>query len=139
LVEGGQGSGECRAGLVVQAFKPGLKGLGARRADLRELRAAGVGDLDAHGAGIGGVARLTHQAFTFQPPHEHGHRGLRDELGRGEVRDPLRAVVAQAAQREQRAEAAPAMGGGAQQLRDARDAAVELGGEVRRKIDSSTI
>jgi hypothetical protein len=139
LVESGDGGGERGARVVVEAVEACLQDLRARGAHLVERLAAGLGDLDPDGAGVGGVARLAHEPFLLEPAHEHGHGRLRDKLGCGQVRDPLRPVVVEPAQREQRAEAAPAVGAGAQQLRDPRDAAVQLGGEIRGNIDRATI
>ncbi|HET6551360.1 MAG TPA: hypothetical protein VFG79_23030, partial [Solirubrobacter sp.] len=64
---------------------------------------------------------------------------LRDALGDGELGDPLRPLGVEAAQHEQRAEAAPPMRLCAQEVRRERQAAVELVGKIGRNFDSDTI
>ncbi len=101
-----------------------------------ELLTAGVGDLDVHGAGVHDVARLAHEPVLLEPVHQDRHRRLGDQLGRGEVGHPQRPFGAQPAQRQQRADAAAARGVCTQELRDERDTALELSGEI---FDSQTI
>ena len=109
---------------------------GAVGADRAQLLAAGVGELDEHGAGVGGVAGLAHEAVLREPGHERGHRRLGHELGGGQVGDPHRPVVVEPAQGQQCAHAAAAMGLGTQDVRDERDAALQLGRQI---FDSHTI
>jgi hypothetical protein len=136
LVECGQGGGERGTRLVVQAVEPRLQHGRPAGAHLGELGAADFGDLDEHGSRVLRVTRLAHEAVLLEPVDEHGHRRLGDELGGGEVGHALRAIGVQAPQGEQSADAAAAGRMGAQELRDERDAALELSGEI---FDSSTI
>ena len=110
--------------------------LGASGPHGGELVTAGVGQLDPDRARVGGVGGLADQAVGLEPADQAGHRRLGDALGRGQLGDPLRAVGRQPGQHQQRADAAAAVGLRPQQLREVRQAALELYGEI---FDSQTI
>ena len=126
----GEGGDQRCTGVVVEAIDAALQGGGAVRADGGELRAPGVRDGDEHGARVGGVARLAHQAVLGQPRDDRRHRGLGHQLGGGQLGHPHRAHVVETAQDEQGADAAAAVGLCPQNLRDERDAALELCREI---------
>ena len=130
LVEGGKSGGERRAGVVVEMIEAGLQGRGALGAHGGELLAAVRGQLDPDRAGVRGVGGLAHEAVGLEPADQAGHRRLGDALGGGQVGDPLRSVGSEPAQDQQRADAAAAVRRRAQQLRELREPALELNGEI---------
>ena len=122
--------GGPQGGVVVgvEAVEQVGEGRGPGRATCGEHAATVGGDGDEHAASVDGVGRPLDQPAGRQPADEPGHRGLRDALGLGELRDAPRALAFEVGQCRGGHHAEPAARG---EPRQQGDEPVELGGQLQ--------